>query len=47
MPSMQEKLYEIIRDFPNEDILINEVENHWIEIGKGKIAVSYRGNESR
>jgi len=31
------KLYEIIRDFPNDDILINEVENHWIEIGKGKV----------
>lgn len=31
------KLYEIIRDFPNEDVLINEVENHWIEIGKGKL----------
>lgn len=31
------KFYEIIRDFPNENILINEVENHWIEIGEGKI----------
>ena len=27
------KLYEIVRDFPSEDIYINEVENHWIEIG--------------
>ena len=27
------KLYEIIRDFPSEDIYINEIENHWIEIG--------------
>jgi DNA polymerase III subunit beta len=28
------KLYEIVRDFPTEDILVNEVENFWIEIGK-------------
>ena len=27
------KLYEIVRDFPSEDIFINEIENHWIEIG--------------
>ncbi len=27
------KLYEIIRDFPSEDVYINEIENHWIEIG--------------
>ena len=27
------KIYEIVRDFPSEDIYINEVENHWIEIG--------------
>lgn len=27
------KLYEIIREFPSEDILVNEVENRWIEIG--------------
>ena len=26
------KLFEIARDFPSEDILVNEVENHWIEI---------------
>lgn len=31
------KIYEIIRDFPSDDILINEVENNWIEIGKGKV----------
>jgi len=34
------KLYEIIRDFPSEDILINEVENHWIEISNQ--TVEYR-----
>ncbi|MGD9136173.1 MAG: DNA polymerase III subunit beta [Desulfobacterales bacterium] len=27
------KLFEIVRDFPSEDIFINEIENHWIEIG--------------
>lgn len=27
------KLYEIVRDFPTEDILVNEVENFWVEIG--------------
>ena len=27
------KFYEIVRDFPSDDIGLNEVENHWIEIG--------------
>jgi DNA polymerase-3 subunit beta len=27
------KLYEIVREFPDDDIIINEVENKWIEIG--------------
>jgi DNA polymerase-3 subunit beta len=27
------KLYEIVREFPHDDIRINEVENKWIEIG--------------
>lgn len=31
------KLYEIVRDFPTEDIFLNEVENHWIEIGNKNI----------
>jgi DNA polymerase-3 subunit beta len=31
------KLYEILREFPSEDILINEVENRWIEIGNDKV----------
>jgi len=31
------KLYEIIRDFPDEDIHISEVENHWIEIGNKNV----------
>ncbi len=29
------KFFEIVRDFPSENILINEIENHWIEIGGG------------
>lgn len=31
------KLYEILREFPSEEILINEIENQWIEIGKDKV----------
>jgi len=31
------KLYEIVRDFPSEDIYVNEVENHWIEIGNENV----------
>lgn len=31
------KLYEIIREFPSETILIQEVENRWIEIGENKV----------
>ena len=27
------KIYEIVRDFPSDDIYISEIENHWIEIG--------------
>lgn len=31
------KFYEIIRDFPTDDVIINEVENRWIEIGHPKV----------
>ena len=31
------KLYEIVRDFPSEDIYFNEIENHWIEIGNQNV----------
>ncbi len=31
------KFYEIVRDFPSEDIYVNEIENHWIEIGNQKV----------
>ncbi|MFO7709750.1 MAG: DNA polymerase III subunit beta [Desulfobacterales bacterium] len=27
------KLFEIVKDFPENNILINEIENHWIKIG--------------
>ena len=29
------KFFEIIREYPNENICINEVENRWVEIGSG------------
>ena len=29
------KFFEIIREYPEENILVNEIENRWIEIGKG------------
>ena len=31
------KLFEIARDFPSEEININEIENHWIEIGQQNV----------
>ena len=31
------KLYEIVRDFPSDSIYLNEIENHWIEIGNQKV----------
>ncbi len=31
------KLFEIVRDFPSDDIHINEIENHWIEIGNKNV----------
>ncbi|MFH1102499.1 MAG: DNA polymerase III subunit beta [Pseudomonadota bacterium] len=31
------KLYEIVRDFPNDDVDFYEIENRWIEIGKQKV----------
>jgi DNA polymerase-3 subunit beta len=37
------KLFEIIRNFPSDDILINEVENRWIEIGNQKVQYNIVG----
>lgn len=31
------KLYEIVKDFPSDEIIITEVENRWIEIGNKNI----------
>jgi DNA polymerase-3 subunit beta len=31
------KFFEIVREFPSEEILINEIENRWIEIGNKKV----------
>ncbi len=31
------KFYEIIRDYPHDDVMVHEVENRWIEIGGHKI----------
>ena len=31
------KLFEIVRDFPSDEIHINEIENHWIEIGNQNV----------
>ncbi len=37
------KLYEIIRDFPSEEILFDEVENNWIKIGNDKVEYHIMG----
>ncbi len=31
------KFFEIVRDYPSDEIKINEIENHWIEIGTEKV----------
>jgi DNA polymerase-3 subunit beta len=31
------KFFEIVREFPSDEILINEIENRWIEIGNQKV----------
>jgi len=31
------KFYEIVREFPSEEIQITEVENHWVEIGNNNV----------
>ena len=37
------KFYEIVRDFPSEEISFNEVENHWIEIGNKNVQYHIAG----
>lgn len=31
------KFFEIVRDFPSDDLVVNEVDNRWIEIGNEKV----------
>ena len=31
------KIYEIIKEFPSNEININEIENHWVEISNNKV----------
>ena len=40
------KFYEIVREFPNDDIEINEVENKWIEIGNSDVQYHIVGMDS-
>jgi len=41
------KLFEIVRDFPNDEIFINEIENNWIEIrDNGKVEYRMVGMDS-
>ena len=37
------KIFEIVREFPSEEININEVENNWIEIGNDKVEYHLMG----
>ncbi len=37
------KLFEIIKEFPSEDILLNETENQWIEISNKKVEFHLMG----
>ena len=37
------KLYEIVKDFPVDEIYINEVENNWIEIGNENVKYNIVG----
>jgi len=40
------KFYEIIRDFPTDEIIVNEVENRWIQIGNQNIEYHIVGMNS-
>lgn len=37
------KLFEIVKDFPNSDIILNEIENHWIKIGNETVEYNIVG----
>ena len=40
------RLYEIVRDFPVDEIYVNEVENNWIEIGNENVKYNIVGMNS-
>ncbi len=35
------KIYEIVKEFPSNEININEIENHWVEISSAKGGINY------
>ena len=35
------KIYEIVKEFPSNEININEIENHWVEISSAKGEINY------
>jgi DNA polymerase-3 subunit beta len=37
------KIFEIVKDFPKEDIVFNEIENHWIKIGNETVEYNLVG----
>ena len=37
------KFYEIVKEFPSEEIQINEIENHWIKIGNKNVEYNIVG----
>ena len=37
------KLFEIVRDFPSDDILLDEVDNHWVKIGNENVEYHIMG----
>ncbi len=37
------KFYEIIREFPSDEIQVHEIENHWIKIGNNKVEYNIVG----
>lgn len=40
------KFYEIVREFPSDEIQINEIENHWIKIGNTTVEYNIVGMNS-
>ncbi len=38
------KIFEIVKNFPKDEIIINEVENHWLKIGNEKVEYNIVGS---